>query len=102
MKKLIQESVDARLSVVIELILVNFFFMENRSCQGNLISFFDEIISLVDERNGTDIIDFCMAFDHEIILTKSAMQYHKVNLEWIKAGYLTISNVSCQQGIIIE
>lgn len=43
-----------------------------------------------------------MAFDHEIILTKSAMQYHKVNLEWIKAGYLTISNVSCQQGIIIE
>lgn len=58
--------------------------MENRSCQGNLISFFDEIISLVSERNYTDIIDFCMTFDsipHEIILTKSAMQYHEVSTE---------------------
>lgn len=70
--------------VVIELILVNFFFTENRSCQVNLISFFDEIISLADERNCTDITDFSMAFDavpHEIVLTKSAMQYHKVDIE---------------------
>lgn len=70
--------------MVIELILPNFFSMKNRSCQENLISSFDGIISLVDERNCSDIIDFCMAFDsvsHENVLMKSAMQYHKVNIE---------------------
>lgn len=58
--------------------------MKNRSCQANLISSFDGIISLVDERGCSDIIDFCMAFDsvsHEIVLMKSVMQHHKVNIE---------------------
>lgn len=31
-------------------------FMENRSCQSNQISFFDEITSLVDKGNCKDII----------------------------------------------
>lgn len=60
---------------------------------------FDVIISLVDERNSTGIIDFCVAFDsvpHEILLMKSAMQYHKVNIEEMKAGYVTIFNASYQ------
>lgn len=58
--------------------------MKNRSCQENPISSFDGIISLVDVRNCSDIIDFRMAFDsvsHEIVLMKNATQYHKVNTE---------------------
>lgn len=58
--------------------------MKNKSCQENPISSFDGIISLVDERNCSDTIDFCMEFDsvsHGIVLMKSAIQCDKVNIE---------------------
>lgn len=50
--------------------------MENRACQTDLISIFDEITSFVDNGNCVDATDlgFCKAFDlmpHDMLIKKN-------------------------------
>uniref|UniRef100_A0A670JXF3 Reverse transcriptase domain-containing protein n=1 Tax=Podarcis muralis TaxID=64176 RepID=A0A670JXF3_PODMU len=64
-------------------------FLKNKSCQTNLISFFDRITSLVDEGNAVDVayLDFSKAFDkvpHDILvkkLVKCGLDY--ATTQWI-------------------
>uniref|UniRef100_A0A670I6Y3 Reverse transcriptase domain-containing protein n=1 Tax=Podarcis muralis TaxID=64176 RepID=A0A670I6Y3_PODMU len=64
-------------------------FLKNKSCQTNLISFFDRITSLVDEGNAVDVVylDFSKAFDkvpHDILvkkLVKCGLDY--ATTQWI-------------------
>uniref|UniRef100_A0A670IIX0 Reverse transcriptase domain-containing protein n=1 Tax=Podarcis muralis TaxID=64176 RepID=A0A670IIX0_PODMU len=64
-------------------------FLKNKSCQTNLISFFDRITSLVDEGNTVDVayLDFSKAFDkvpHDILvkkLVKCGLDY--ATTQWI-------------------
>ena len=49
-------------------------FLRNKSCQTNLISFFERVTSLVDAGNVVDIVylDFSTAFDkvpHDILVS---------------------------------
>lgn len=46
-------------------------FMENRSCQTNLISFFDKITSLVDKGNCKDVIYLAVVRCLTLYLTAS-------------------------------
>uniref|UniRef100_A0A670HPH4 Gypsy retrotransposon integrase-like protein 1 n=1 Tax=Podarcis muralis TaxID=64176 RepID=A0A670HPH4_PODMU len=64
-------------------------FLKNKSCQTNLISFFDRITTLVDEGNAVDVayLDFSKAFDkvpHDILvkkLVKCGLDY--ATTQWI-------------------
>uniref|UniRef100_A0A670K9H8 Reverse transcriptase domain-containing protein n=1 Tax=Podarcis muralis TaxID=64176 RepID=A0A670K9H8_PODMU len=64
-------------------------FLKNKSCQTNLLSFFDRITTLVDEGNAVDVayLDFSKAFDkvpHDILvkkLVKCGLDY--ATTQWI-------------------
>ncbi|GAB0181980.1 mitochondrial enolase superfamily member 1 [Grus japonensis] len=65
-------------------------FMKGRSCLTNLISFYDQVTRLVDERKAVDVIylDFSKAFDtvsHSILLEKlGAHGLDRCTLCWVK------------------
>jgi len=65
-------------------------FMKGRSCLTNLISFYDQVICLVDEGKAVDVVylDFSKASDtvpHRILLQKLAANgLHECTLRWIK------------------
>ncbi|GAB0188803.1 mitochondrial enolase superfamily member 1 [Grus japonensis] len=71
-------------------------FMKGRSCLTNLISFYDKVTCLVDERKAVDIVylDFTKAFDtisHSILLENlGAYGLDGSMLRWVKklAGWL--------------
>ena len=64
-------------------------FLRNKSCQTNLISFFERVTSLVDAGNAVDIVylDFSKAFDkvpHDILVSKLVkIGLDKVTIKWI-------------------
>jgi len=68
--------------------------MKGRSCLTNLISFYDKVTCLVDERKAVDVVylDFCKAFDtvsHSILLGKMAA--HGLDgcpLRWVKTVWM--------------
>jgi len=53
---LIYDSIDKELKDRNIINISQHGFMENRSCQTNMISFFDEITSLVDKGSCKDVI----------------------------------------------
>lgn len=57
--KLIRESINKELNDRNTINVCLYMFLENRSCQTNLISFLDEITDLIDKGNGIGIIDTC-------------------------------------------
>ncbi|KAK4817961.1 hypothetical protein QYF61_003481 [Mycteria americana] len=65
-------------------------FMKGRSCLTNLISFYDQVTSLVDEGKAVDVVywDFSKAFDtvsHSILLEKLAAHgLGGCTLRWVK------------------
>ncbi|PKU46081.1 rna-directed dna polymerase from mobile element jockey-like [Limosa lapponica baueri] len=65
-------------------------FMKGRSCLTNLISCYDKVTHLVDERKAVDIVylDFNKAFEmvsHSILLEKVAAHgLHGSTLHWVK------------------
>jgi len=65
-------------------------FMKGRSCLTNLMSFYDQVTCLVDERKAVDVVylDFCKAFDtvsHSILLEKLfAYGLDGCTLLWVK------------------
>ena len=64
--------------------------MKDRSCLTNLISFYDQVAHLVDERKVVDVVylDFSKAFDivsRSILLEKlSACGLDRYTLCWVK------------------
>jgi len=67
-------------------------FMKVRSCLSNLISFYDQVTCLVDERKAVDVVylDFSKAFDtvpHSTLLEKlAAHRMDGCTLRWVKNG----------------
>ncbi|GAB0179804.1 mitochondrial enolase superfamily member 1 [Grus japonensis] len=66
-------------------------FMKGRSCLTNLISFYDKVTHLVDERKAVDVVclDFSKAFttvSHSILLEKlAAHSLDRCTLNWVKS-----------------
>ena len=64
-------------------------FLRNKSCQTNLISFFERVTSFVDAENAVDVIyfDFSKTFDkvpHDILVSKLVKTgLDKVTIQWI-------------------
>uniref|UniRef100_A0A803SKS9 Reverse transcriptase domain-containing protein n=1 Tax=Anolis carolinensis TaxID=28377 RepID=A0A803SKS9_ANOCA len=64
-------------------------FTKNKSCQTNLISFFDRVTSWVDTGNAVDVayLDFCKAFDkvpHDLLANKLVKcGLDKTTVRWI-------------------
>ena len=64
-------------------------FVKNKSCQTNLILFFDQVTSLIDRGNAVDIVylDFSKAFDkvsHDILISKPTRYgLDRSNIRWI-------------------
>ncbi|XP_075779238.1 uncharacterized protein LOC142827520 [Pelodiscus sinensis] len=64
-------------------------FVKNKSCQTNLIAFFDKITSLVDKGEAVDVIylDFSKAFDtvsHDILIDKlGKYNLDRATIRWV-------------------
>lgn len=77
-QKLIYDPIDKELKERNIINISQHGFMENRACQTNLISFLDEITSLVDKGNCKDVIYLgcCKRFDfvsHNLLIKKLAL-----------------------------
>ena len=91
--KLMEKIINRSLSIHLENGVLNntqHGFRKGRSCQTNLIEFFDKITQWTDEGNCVDVLylDFCKAFDkvdHERLMVKLAAAGVHGNLwHWIK------------------
>uniref|UniRef100_K7EX79 Reverse transcriptase domain-containing protein n=1 Tax=Pelodiscus sinensis TaxID=13735 RepID=K7EX79_PELSI len=78
-------------------------FVKNKSCQTNLIAFFNRIMSLVDKGEAVDVVylDFSKAFDmvsHDILINKLG----KCNLDGATIRWVHNWLDNCTQRVVIN
>jgi len=78
-------------------------FMKGRSCLTNLISFYDKITCLVDERKAVDVVylEFSRAFDaisHSSLLEKLAA----CGLDWCTLCWVKNWLDGLAQGVVVN